>query len=493
MASDPSWAAPELSARLLAGVAAAAARQLGRPTVDAAMDAAGLPRSAFEDPAGWVAWEAADAFASALALRAAGDAAPPATHPVWDLWREAARMQEPPREVYGLRVAARALGGAATLYRDVASHYRRLDQVSALELTRVGWGSVTLAARVPEADRPWACRVRSGFLEGLPVAAELGHARVEHPRCLHRGEGACIYLVHLPTLAATLAIGAVGSVAVGLGAWSIAGAPMGAVALSLSVAVLAEVHRAVERRGHHDEAAQLRRLVQQADDRYTALWDERQALRRALRSARKMSAYLGADVAERLSQDVEPVTDVGISVGEAAVLFADIVGFTSRCEREPPERVIADLNTWYTHVDPVIQAHGGSIEKRLGDGMMVVFPSRGDGVDEFHARVVACARGMLAALERCNKVLALRHSAPLSVRIGVASGTLGRGNVGSAIAGERTVIGDTVNTAARLESMATPGRVLLPRAMLPQALAAGARTITLRGKVATVDVVEIGP
>lgn len=492
VSNEAAWAAPHLSNRAMSAVEARFVQILGRAAVDQCLDEAGIPRGWFADPTAWTSFEFADAFARALARRAAGDAAPPGSHPVWEHWREAMRGHLAAEDVGIVRFVGRAIAGAPALYRRAPELYARLDRVGRMDVKRAGWLQYHLAVPAFDGDGPWACRMRAGFLEALPVASGLGHARVTHLGCVHRGDERCEYLVQVPNAAWVMAAGALLAAALGGITYVAAGVPVGLAAAGLGVAALAEYRRVADQRDRAEEIAQLEAAVQGSESRYEQLWEERQSLRRALRSARKMSTFLAADVADRLAADVDPVTDTGISVSEAAVLFADIVGFTARCERDAPDRVIHDLNTWYVHVDRVIESHGGLIDKRLGDGMMVVFPSRGDSTEEFHKRVVACARGMLKALNRCNEVLVARGSEPLAIRIGVASGELGRGHVGSSIKGERTVIGDVVNTASRLEALATPGHVLLPRDMLPAGLATMARSLHLKGKAAAVEVVEIG-
>lgn len=492
VSNEPPWGAPHLSNRAMAAVEQRFVQILGRAAVEQCLDEAGIPRDWFADATAWTSFESADAFARALARRAAGDAAPPGSHPVWEHWREAMRLHLATQEIGTLRFIGRAVVGAPGLYRRAPELYGRIDRVARLDVKRAGWLQYDFVVPAFDGDGPWACRMRAGFLEALPAASGLGHARVTHRACVHRGDERCEYTVQVPNAAWMVAMGATLALALGGLTYVAAGVPVGLATAGLAVAALAEYRRIADQRDRAEEITQLRAAVQGGEARYEQLWEERQSLRRALRSARKMSTFLAADVADRLAADVDPVTDTGISVSEAAVLFADIVGFTARCERDAPDRVIHDLNTWYVHVDRVIETYGGLIDKRLGDGMMVVFPSRGDSTEEFHKRVVACARGMLKALNRCNEVLVARGSEPLAIRIGVASGELGRGHVGSSIKGERTVIGDVVNTASRLEALATPGHVLLPRDMLPPGLAAEARSLHLKGKAAAVEVVEIG-
>ncbi|MCA9638838.1 MAG: adenylate/guanylate cyclase domain-containing protein, partial [Myxococcales bacterium] len=158
-----------------------------------------------------------------------------------------------------------------------------------------------------------------------------------------------------------------------------------------------------------------------------------------------------------------------------------------------------ELNLYFSHMDPVVEAHGGVIDKRIGDGLMVVFTSSqrsGEGLAELQRRAVRCAVGMLTALPACNAQLGARGSEPIQIRVGVAGGPLVQGNVGSAARLEYTVIGDTVNLAARLEGQASPGCALIQEAVFAAGGAGHAplsrRTIKVKGRVEPVAVVEVG-
>ena len=183
------------------------------------------------------------------------------------------------------------------------------------------------------------------------------------------------------------------------------------------------------------------------------------------------------------------------------MLFADLVGFTSRCERMDPEDLVADLNCYFRHIDPAFGRHGGVIDKRMGDGVMAVFVPRGDaGPKEIRRRAVRCAVDLLAGLRAANRELRSRGAELLQVRVGIAAGPLVQGKMGSSAKFEYTVVGDVVNVAARLESQASPGHVLVtsdvwnafqgepPDTIRP----VGRQIISVKGKQQMIDVVELG-
>jgi adenylate cyclase len=134
---------------------------------------------------------------------------------------------------------------------------------------------------------------------------------------------------------------------------------------------------------------------------------------------------------------------------QVCVLFLDIAGFTAQSRKRRPAEVVAFLNREFAAMIEAIDRHGGIINKFLGDGFMAVF---GAPLDDPHAvrNAVAAARDILAEIDRRGGGA---DDWPLSVRIGIHAGPAITGNVGSPRRREFTVIGDTVNLAARLEQL----------------------------------------
>lgn len=135
------------------------------------------------------------------------------------------------------------------------------------------------------------------------------------------------------------------------------------------------------------------------------------------------------------------------------VLFSDIRGFTSYSEDRTPEEVIEVLNRYLTVMSDVILDHGGTLIAYMGDGIMATFGAPTEQVD--HAdRALAAAQEMAGpALEEVNAWLRERGGQDFTIGIGLNSGPVMAGNVGSQRRMEYTTIGDTTNTASRLESM----------------------------------------
>lgn len=153
---------------------------------------------------------------------------------------------------------------------------------------------------------------------------------------------------------------------------------------------------------------------------------------------------------------VEEVIKQGVSTSgetrEVTVLFADIVEFTAMSESVAPETLVRILNGYFEATCTAVTHHGGHIAKFLGDGIMAIF-----GAPETNAwqslDAVIAALSMREAVRKYNEELGRQGLPPLDVRMGIHKGTVVAGVVGSTENLEYTVIGDVVNTAARIENL----------------------------------------
>ena len=140
---------------------------------------------------------------------------------------------------------------------------------------------------------------------------------------------------------------------------------------------------------------------------------------------------------------------------DATVLFTDTQDFTSISEELSPADLLTWLNRGMGLLVKEITAHGGIINKFTGDGLLAVFGapiSQGRGVDARQA--INAALAINSRLEQLNRELTAEHAPPMRVRIGIHSGPVIAGSMGSSTRLEYTVMGDTVNCASRLESLA---------------------------------------
>lgn len=170
--------------------------------------------------------------------------------------------------------------------------------------------------------------------------------------------------------------------------------------------------------------------------------------------------YVGADVLEMILADPEKMWLKGRR-NEATILFADIRGFTSYSYEKEPERVVEMLNQYFDTATRSILDFGGYIDKFIGDGVLAVF-----GVPVFRKdHVERAVRASLELLKRLQDQSVGDNNILSSVGIGIHTGVVVSGNIGSQAKMEYTVIGDTVNVASRISSLAKPGEVLVTDAV----------------------------
>ncbi|MBN8219876.1 MAG: adenylate/guanylate cyclase domain-containing protein [Spirochaetes bacterium] len=132
---------------------------------------------------------------------------------------------------------------------------------------------------------------------------------------------------------------------------------------------------------------------------------------------------------------------------KAAVLFSDIRGFTAMSEKLSAEETMNFLRDYHGRMVEIIYRHGGTVDKFIGDGIMVTFGTPVPAADDAE-RAVRCVTEMLAEVKRMNT----GKAQPIRIGVGIEFGEVVVGNVGSANWLEYTVIGDTVNTASRIEA-----------------------------------------
>lgn len=176
------------------------------------------------------------------------------------------------------------------------------------------------------------------------------------------------------------------------------------------------------------------------------------------------SRYVSPQVARRVL-DSDTSNALGGDCVTGSVLFCDIVGFTELSESREPHEVAALLNDYFGYFALAAESCGGTVDKFIGDAIMIVF---GAPHPDPHHGLHALTCGMLIQqlTGRINRIRELRGQAAVRLRVGISSGPMLAGNLGSAERMQYTVVGDTVNVAARLCGLAEPGGVLLTGAML---------------------------
>ncbi|MEM8954887.1 MAG: adenylate/guanylate cyclase domain-containing protein [Verrucomicrobiota bacterium] len=160
--------------------------------------------------------------------------------------------------------------------------------------------------------------------------------------------------------------------------------------------------------------------------------------------------FVSPQVAERLLDEDGGGVKLGGSRHHVAILMSDIRSFTTRTEGSDPEDVVKDLNRYFAEMVAIVHAHGGVVDKFIGDGLLAVFGL--EATEGAERMAVAAAEEMVKRVKAIEGEL----SAPMEIGVGVHSGEVVAGNIGAPDRFEFTVIGDAVNTAARLEAMCKP-------------------------------------
>ncbi len=180
------------------------------------------------------------------------------------------------------------------------------------------------------------------------------------------------------------------------------------------------------------------------------------------------------------------LADTSAGGREMSVLFADLQGFTSWSDRHLPEEVTQMLNAYFAVAVPaVVEPHGGDVDRIIGDALMVTFNRRGDQPD--HA---ARAAGAALSLQRAVAQVARDHPDWPVFRVGVNSGPVSVSVLGTAGGRTHTIIGDTVNTASRIEGQAPAGGVAIgpgTKDLLPDAVTVPLGPLELKGKSEPVE------
>ena len=194
------------------------------------------------------------------------------------------------------------------------------------------------------------------------------------------------------------------------------------------------------------------RLNVTTTDEFSTLYNRFNEMTHGLRERSRLQDAFGRYISPELAKTMMKGSTIKSNIVRATVLFADIRGFTSLSENLPPDDTIDLLNGYFALVEPAINKKEGWINKFLGDGFMVLFgiPITSDNHEK---QAIDSALAIIEALKDFNEEQKKQKKITLQVGIGIHSGEMVAGNIGSPNRLEYTVIGDTVNTASRIESL----------------------------------------
>lgn len=199
-------------------------------------------------------------------------------------------------------------------------------------------------------------------------------------------------------------------------------------------------------------------------------------------------------VAQQLIESPEAMR-LGGALRHVTILMADLRGFTPLAQILTPERTVEVLNRFMTSAIDVILSHGGTVDQIIGDGILAVFGAPipdGDAA----TRAVACAVEMQRAMQEVNRLNGVDGLPSVEMGIGISTGEVVVGNIGSRQRMKYSVIGNTVNLAARIESFAIGGQVLISestRAEIGDRFEiVGSLRVKIKGVEGNVTIFEVG-
>lgn len=197
------------------------------------------------------------------------------------------------------------------------------------------------------------------------------------------------------------------------------------------------------------------------------------------------SRFVSPNVAKQIMQNLDKVQLGGKHVNATAV-FADIVGFTSISEKLPPADVANLLNEYFSYISTVTRLYHGTIDKFMGDCAMMIFGAPEEDKDH-KVNAIACAIMIQRLVAVLNKERIIDGQVPIHFRIGINSGVMLAGNMGSNERMQYTVVGDTVNLASRLHTVAKKDQIVVTDSLVKdpdvqwQVIAHRHKSIELRG------------
>ncbi|WP_334078559.1 adenylate/guanylate cyclase domain-containing protein [Microbulbifer sp. M83] len=261
--------------------------------------------------------------------------------------------------------------------------------------------------------------------------------------------------------------------------------------LSLPIHHLMEATRAIDRGDFGT------RIEQQRNDEIGYLFEGfnnmAAGLLRKSQVEQVFSRYVSKNVADKVLANLDEIRLVDRPI-EATVLFADITGFTAMSEKLEPCQVSELLNEYFSYISRACSMYGGVVDKFIGDCAMLAFGVLEEDTDHtFNA--ISCAVLIQQLAVQLNEQRRADGRPEVHFRIGINSGAMLAGNLGSDERMEYTVVGDAVNLASRLCSEARADQIIIREQLFtmlePRIIARSERTIPIRGKSAPVGIYSV--
>jgi adenylate cyclase len=181
---------------------------------------------------------------------------------------------------------------------------------------------------------------------------------------------------------------------------------------------------------------------------------EREAQTRA-----QISRLIPPSVVEQVVKG-ELTIEKGGRATECTMLFSDIRGFTTMSDGRPAQEIVNTLNEYFEVMVDILFKYSGTLDKFVGDEIIGLFGAP-IAIDDAPFKAVACGLAMLQALEEFNRTRAAENQAPIRIGIGINTGSVITGSIGSTRALQYTAIGDAMNVASRLVNVAASGEIII--------------------------------
>ena len=203
--------------------------------------------------------------------------------------------------------------------------------------------------------------------------------------------------------------------------------------------------------------------------------------------------YVSDEIVANLLEQPEGLS-LGGDLREVTILMSDIRKFSTICENLAPENVMKLLNTYLGTMSDIIMAHQGTVDEFIGDGILAIFGAPISRADDTE-RAVQCALEMQAAVATINRSYVEAGLPEVTMGIGVNTGTVVAGNIGSEKRSKYGIVGHHVNLTARIEERTAGGEILVSQSTLeklPPGFTTGRREkVKVKGINENVDIIQV--